>query len=284
VADLQAPLAPLLAQLGVALPPSFSLNALAATRGAVSGDGKPLRFVEPGGSTLAYEERAWLRGEIETRPDNWHDAYNALVWLAFPQAKAALNHKHYRTMTERRSLGCRDRGRLRDALTQFDECGIVVACADMTLWEGIRAHRWREVFAGRRAEVDSGMGFFLFGHASLDGLRAPFVGLTAKALCMEVDAAWLGQPFDSQLVAADAWLAGRVETADESFARSFQPLPLLGISGVVPESEDPAYYDDTRQFRPKRLQCEPEVRQAAAAPSFTVGVEESPGPIEQDAG
>jgi hypothetical protein len=31
----------------------------------------------------------------------------------------------------------------------------------------------------------------------------------------------------------------------------FQPLPLLGIPGVVAESEAPSYYDDVRQFRPK---------------------------------
>jgi hypothetical protein len=34
--------------------------------------------------------------------------------------------------------------------------------------------------------------------------------------------------------------------------RDFQPLPLLGIPGVTPDSEDPAYYDDTWQFRPGR--------------------------------
>ncbi|HLO65211.1 MAG TPA: DUF3025 domain-containing protein, partial [Azonexus sp.] len=32
----------------------------------------------------------------------------------------------------------------------------------------------------------------------------------------------------------------------------FQPLPLLGIPGVTPENENPAYYDDTWQFRPGR--------------------------------
>lgn len=251
-------------QFGELPPPAAWFNERAARQGVATGDGKPLRFVVPGGSTLAYEERAWLRGEVETRPDNWHDAYNALVWLAFPRAKAALNRKHYRTMTERRVLGCKDRGRLRDALTQFDECGLVVACADMSLWEGIRAHRWREVFAVRRAEAAAKMAFILFGHASMEGLRTPFVGLTAKALCMEVDAAWLQQPRAAQCAAVDVWLAGHIDGADEDFRRTFQPLPLLGIPGVTPDSEDPAYYDDIRQFRPKRLECEPEVRQAAA--------------------
>ena len=263
------------------LPAPTELNAKAVAQGIVTGDGKPLRFVAAGGSTLAYEERAWLHGEVEMRADNWHDAFSALVWLNFPRAKAALNRKHYVTMTDRRKLGCKGRGRLRDALTQFDECGLIVACADMTLWEGIRAHHWRAVFSDRRAEVVKSMRFFLFGHASHDALRAPFVGLTAKALCFAVDAAWLAQPREMQLAAADAWLAAEVDAAEESFGRKFQPIPLLGIPGVTPESEVPSYYGDIRQFRPKRLQYEPEVRQAAAV---SQGIEESPGPIEQDAG
>lgn len=255
-----------------------------ADNGLATGNGRPLRFVLPGGSTLGYEERAWLRGEVEMRADNWHDACNALVWLTFPRTKAALNRKHYLTMTERRALGCKDRGRLRDSLTQFDECGLVVACADMSLWAGIRAHRWRAVFAERRAEVGESMRFFLFGHASHDALRAPFVGLTAKALCFEVDAAWLAQPAAEQLAATDAWLAACIDAAGEDFGRTLQPIPLLGIPGVTAESEEPAYYADTRQFRPKRLELPPEVRQAVAAPVVMAGGEESPGPVEQDAG
>jgi hypothetical protein len=236
------------------MPPTLDqLNALVAGHAVTTGNGQPLQFVPPGGSTLAYEERAWLRGEIEMRIDNWHDAYNALVWLSFPRAKAALNRKHYLTMIERRSTGCKDRGRLRDALTQFDECGLVVACADMSLWDAIRAHRWRDVFAGRRADVTASMRFFLFGHASLDALRAPFVGLTAKTFCFEVDAAWPAQARSAQLATVDAWLAARIEGSDESFGRSFQPIPLLGIPGVIAENEDPTYYDDTRQFRPKKM-------------------------------
>ena len=34
--------------------------------------------------------------------------------------------------------------------------------------------------------------------------------------------------------------------------RDFQPLPLLGIPGVVAENSDPSYYGDLRQFRPAR--------------------------------
>ena len=32
----------------------------------------------------------------------------------------------------------------------------------------------------------------------------------------------------------------------------WRPLPLLGIPGATAENENPAYYDDVRQFRPAR--------------------------------
>jgi hypothetical protein len=251
VSDLWAPLASL-GPLPDAAPPCAELTAQAAARGITTAAGLPLVFAPAAGKAPGYEDRIWSRGEVPTRPDNWHDAYNALVWLAFPRAKTAINLRHTQALAAQRAQGKGGRGPVRDGLTQFDECGLVVACADIALWEGIRAHRWREVFAARRADVGSSMQFFLFGHASYDSLRAPFVGLTAKALCMAVDADWLARPFDARLAAVDTWLAQRIEESDASFGRSFQPLPLLGIPGVTPASEDPAYYDDTRQFRPKR--------------------------------
>jgi len=49
-------------------------------------------------------------------------------------------------------------------------------------------------------------------------------------------------------------------------------LPLLGIPGVTPASIDPAYYDDTWQFRPGRRRAWPAnphgIRPKAALPSL----------------
>src|SRR5512139_1764336 len=81
--------------------------------------GHPIRFVPPDGTRLGYEPRIHATGDVITRPDNWHDLFNALVWLRFPHAKAALNGLHVEELGEaRRASG---RGPLRDAATQFDE-------------------------------------------------------------------------------------------------------------------------------------------------------------------
>ncbi len=256
---LFTPLHPLLAALPAsAAPPSIgNLNELAVARGVLSGGGKPLRFVVPHGSGMSYEERAWWLGEVETRPGNWHDGFNALVWLSFPKTKAALNLRHHQALTAQRDQPAPDnrRGPLRDAATQFDECGVIVASSDLPLWEGIRAHRWKEVFWDARARVQQSMRVFVFGHASYDLLRQPHIGLCGKAIFLHVDSDWLEQPLAEQLADADRRVAQRFSGSLDAWSqpRDFHPLPLLGIPGVTPENESPLYYENTRQFRPLRV-------------------------------
>ena len=227
------------------------LNALAREQELVTGGGVALRFVEPFGGADGYEERAFLAGEIATRPGNRHDLFNALIWLALPLTKAALNRRHFAALTDARRQGRAERGALRDALTQFDECGVVVAGCTPELWSGLCAHRWREVFVDRRAELLHSMRFIVFGHASHDALAAPFVGLCGKALFLELDTAWLELPEPAACSALDSRLAARFDTGNFS-PRDWQPLPLLGIPGATANNERPDYYDDRRQFRPAR--------------------------------
>jgi hypothetical protein len=59
---------------------------------AASTPGLPLRFVPqdtlPEG--VAYESHIFATGQVPTR-DNLHDAFNALIWLHFPETKRLLN-------------------------------------------------------------------------------------------------------------------------------------------------------------------------------------------------
>lgn len=227
------------------------MNAQAATRALVTGGGAPLRFVSPPDDGLGYEERAFRRGEVATRPGNRHDFFNALVWLAFPRSKAVINRRHHQALLSARGRGDSARGALRDALTQFDECGVVVAGTAPDLWRALGEHRWHEVFVARREELLRTTRFIVFGHASHDALAAPFVGLCGKALYIEVDEGWLGLAPAKALAELDARLAARLD-ADVIVPRAWQPLPLLGIPGATADNERPDYYDDRRQFRPAR--------------------------------
>ena len=227
------------------------LNEVARQRGLRTGNGAALCFVVPPEDAEGYEERAFLCGEIATRPDNPHDLFNALIWLSFPRTKAALNRRHVAALDALRKQGSAVRGPLRDALTQFDECGVVVAGACPDLWSALCAHRWREVFVERREELLRTTRFVVFGHASHDALAAPFVGLCGKAMFVDVDEAWLNLPEAAALPALDARLAAWFDHA-QFLPRDWQPLPLLGIPGATADNERPDYYDDTRQFRPAR--------------------------------
>ena len=211
-------------------------------------NGRRVRFVSPRPDGQVYECRIWESGEVETRPDNWHDFFNALVWLSFPQTKIAVSAAHMRAMQARGA----SRGTIRDALTHFDECGIVVLSSQPDLLDLLRNFQWKKLFVERRAEVIRSMRFVIFGHATYEQMLRPFRGLTAKAVLYDVGDAWLQMDAAAQLAAVDDLLAADLTSGRYIRPRDFQPLPLLGIPGITPDSEDPAYYDDSWQFRPGR--------------------------------
>jgi len=232
-------------------PASNSLHALTTQYPVALPDGRPVRFVPPQADGMPYECRVWERGEVETRIDNWHDFFNALVWLSFPETKRAITAAHVAAMQkpgEQRNLR-------RDALTHFDECGIVVLASDPTLLDLLRGFQWQSLFVERRQDVIDKMRFVIFGHATYEALLKPFRGLTAKAILLPVTPGFFGQDVGQLLSAVDAKIAPILAGDTFNRPRDFQPLPLLGIPGVTPDNENPAYYADTFQFRPGRRQA-----------------------------
>ncbi len=231
------------------LPRHDELNAL-GTPSVVSGGGAPIRFVPPAASAQ-YEVRIFETGEVQTRPDSWHDLFNALVWLAFPRTKAVLNRHHYEQIKSR--VGERLRGTVRDVLTLFDEGGIVVAAADAELSCLLREFRWKELFWKRRTEVRRSMRFYVFGHAIYEKALEPYKGVTAKALILDAAPGLLDAPIERQLAELDARAAEYFSgTRALASTRNLSPLPILGIPGWEPANASEEYYDDPSQFRPRR--------------------------------
>lgn len=256
VSPYGAPLFAPLRQWLERLPPRPDTQAVAALadKFPIYGEnGQRIRFVPPPVGDLAYECRIWETGEVATRPDNWHDFFNALVWLTFPKTKIAVSASHVRAMTPAGEA----RGVIRDTLTHFDECGIVVVSSQPDLLDLLRDFQWKTLFVERRAEVLRDMRFIIFGHATYEQLLQPFRGLTAKAILHDVDAGWLALSLPEQIAAVDRRLAAELSSGRYRRPRDFQPLPLLGIPGMTPDNEHAAYYDDTWQFRPGR-QVRPE--------------------------
>ena len=252
-----ATLAPLLERLPEDYFPTLAqLNRMCDEHDVLSGSGVPVEFVPQEAKTdEPYETRVYSRGKVLTRSNNWHDLFNALVWITFPRSKAALNRHHYKEMLAHQSEG--GRGTPRDVLTLFDEGGVIVQSSEPELAELLRNFKWKELFWQRRAEVMASMRFYVFGHSIYEKLLQPYKGITAKTVIFEVSERELERPVAQQLATLDARLAKyfsdpKVLEATEAYS----PLPVLGIPGWIADNEDERYYDDVQHFRPGRRQGE----------------------------
>jgi hypothetical protein len=215
-APLFAPLTVRGARLATAQWPALPvLQSALDAFGVVGGGGRPLRVVAPDNRrprTLEdrYEARIFLKGELVVRECNWHDLFNVLVWLAFPQAKAGINARHFRAMGEKRQQDESNRGPTRDTLTLFDEGGVIVACSDPELLGMLRAFAWKQLFWCERQRVIERMRCLLFGHALYEMALAPFVGITGRAALFEVAPAFHALTQAEQMRELDARLAALI--------------------------------------------------------------------------
>lgn len=229
------------------------LQEVIARAGIRTASGLPLQLVPPvaRGDSQSYEQRLYARGELEFRECNWHDLFNVLVWLTFPRAKAALNARHHAALPAGSTGG---RGPVRDALTLFDESGVIVLSVEAGLLDMIREFRWKPLFCERRAAVIAGMAFLPFGHALCEKALAPYKGITGRGWLLEVGRDFLALPAAERLQLIDQRLA--LQIADPQALRhthELAPLPVLGVPGWCADNEDPAYYDDRDHFRPGRM-------------------------------
>jgi hypothetical protein len=213
-----------------------ALNRAAEDARITTETGRPVRFVPPSPASPAYEIRVFETGCVATRPDNLHDWFNALVWLAFPRTKARLNALHAAEIPRE---GGR-RGRLRDMLTIFDEGGALVVSDDAELIGLVRDMRWRELFWQSREKLRRAMRFVVLGHAVLEQALDPRPGITCKAIFVSP-----ARALDEQ---AAAWLA---RCGPQATPKHLAPLPVFGYPGWLAASADAGFYDDERYFRPK---------------------------------
>jgi hypothetical protein len=241
---------------GARWPSLADLDRLARLRPepARSASGAPIRFVAQGARPRRrddrYEARIYLRGEVQVREANWHDLLNALVWLTFPRAKAALNARHYQALLEQEARGARNRGPVQDALTLFDEGGVIVAAGEGSLLRMIERFQWKELFWQERERVTGHMRFCLFGHALFEKALHPFTGITGRAMLLHVAPALLDAPLPARIDALDEAVAGRLRDPQALRAtRDLAPLPILGVPGWCEENARPDYYDDAAYFR-----------------------------------
>lgn len=219
---------------------------------SLSGAALPVRFIDDAefAGLACYYEQAVAQGLVPTRDANWHDFFGAVIWALFPQTKALLTRLH---MTDINALGLKRTPR-RDRITHFDECGLVLAVTNKPEVQTLlQQHDWHGLFIEQRARFGTCWQPFIFGHALYEQALAPFIGLTAKCVVIEVEPEFFNLSRAAQYAQLDPRLAIEFEqTALFDQPRALLPLPLLGIPGWWPANEDPAFYQNQHYFRPRR--------------------------------
>jgi hypothetical protein len=152
----------------------------------------------------------------------------------------------------------RRRGPDRDALTLFDEGGVVVASSSPELLRLVLEREWKALFWHRRADLEARMRFFAFGHALFEKALEPYIGIVAKTVFVPVDELFFMLPTDAQVARADALVATHFESPARFHSpRAMPPLPVLGVPGWHSETSRESFYDDPDHFRGK-----PDAREA----------------------
>ncbi|WP_269791534.1 DUF3025 domain-containing protein [Stenotrophomonas sp. Iso1] len=189
---------------------------------------------------LHYESRI-LQGRIATRLQNWHDLFNAMVWARHSAIKHALNAQQC-THIARMGQSARNAGQ--QALTQFDETGLIVRVRDATLLDAWDAHDWSALMHANAARWRSGDIAIagVIGHALMEQMLVPGRLLVGKCLVVqgEDEAACITR-------VAEAILEGEVLAAPAEL----RPLPLAGIPGWHSQ-QDTHFYAQADYFRPLR--------------------------------
>ena len=199
-----------------------------------------------------YETYIAQEQKVPTRY-NWHDTFNALMWMLYPQTKALLNSLHCDEITR---FGINPRTPKRNRLTHFDECGLVLAVPQDKLAKGnelldlLATHQWQQVFINSKADWGKTLIPMIFGHALYEMLLEPFIGLTAKWIAVVVPAGFSELDFKMQYQQLDQALAKRITALEGLAAKpTLKPLPMLGIPGWF-EGQNAAFYANEDYFRP----------------------------------
>jgi len=229
----------------------------AAAEGVTTSRGQPVRFVPPREHTdrerRYYELHIADTGEVETRAGNWHDLFNALAWIAFPNAKAAINAQHAAILEEGGEEEAKQRGPERDALTLFDESGVVVASSSPEMLRLIVDHEWKQLFWHRREDLGAKVRFMAVGHSLFEKAIEPHIGMVAKTVFVPVNDFFTMLPGEAQVAEADALLASHFARRSRFHSpKAMAPVPVLGIPGWHPGTDSEAFYDDADHFRAKK--------------------------------
>lgn len=205
--------------------------------------GKPLVFVRQTPELIAdglhYEERIFRHGLIATREKNWHDLFNAMMWLKYPRMKSALNARQWNDV---RLHGTKTRTPGQCAMTLFDEAGAIVSLPTAML-ECWKRHDWHGLFIEHADAWRNGVASVaVFGHALLDHALVTETLLVAKCIVL---------PDKSDVNSCTDELANAIHAESMLLANAeLRTLPLCGIPGWHSAKDSAAFVTTAACFSP----------------------------------
>ncbi|WP_416305157.1 DUF3025 domain-containing protein [Neptunicella sp. SCSIO 80796] len=195
-----------------------------------------------------YEQIIFRRHIIPTRMQNWHDLFNACIWLNFPLSKAELNRQHMQDINQ---FGLNPRTPRRNRITHFDECGVLLAYSDEHIPALLRERQWKQAFVDCRQQWGGQVDAVLFGHANYEMLLQPFIGLTGKFLGLRVSEQYWSADWQQKCKILDNALLEQLEHNVLADKNSLSPLPLLGIPDWYEQNQHAEFYQNKNYFMPK---------------------------------
>ncbi len=201
---------------------------------------KPQAFIDH------YEPRIFLRNELQTRTENWHDYFNAMIWLTFPETKTSLNEIHYKA-AKQRTMGT-NRSAIENTITLFDECGIIIISDKPELLEMIQKHEWKTLFYTHKNDFGKHIHCIVFGHAMYEKALTPYIGMTAQALLIHSNKLVKNNIPDLKAIdvfITNYWKEGHIRTT-----KDLSPFPLLGVPGWHKGNDNESFYENKDYFRP----------------------------------
>lgn len=158
-----------------------------------------------------YDGSIALRGEVFCLEASYHDLLNAVVFAAFPRSKRTLHARQFAALerwadvTAARLPGKRTREQ--DALTIFDEGGVVLAMSDEA-HEAWQKSRTQTQLVPESDDIIA----LLFGHALLEHLLEGHLAIRASAVVCVLKAPLVG---DALLNEVDRQLTARLSDPNQ---------------------------------------------------------------------
>ncbi len=228
---------------------------------------------------LYYEQQIFLKRQIPTRLNHYHDFLGAWIWMLFPRTKMLFNHWHQEQIDR---YGLKNRSRLRDLITLFDESGLILLYRETSLITPLFDYDWKTFFLSQKEQWHKHLIPICFGHGLLEQWLAPHPNITAKALPILISSdqwpnlqnlsnqqnQWQISDFFKldQLIyehfQQDLLKFAEIFDRNEKLPyRTFSPLPMIGIPSYA-ENQDENFYENPKCFKNrKRFITETEIIQ-----------------------